>query len=136
MKNWHYFLVAITFLFVDQLIKNLATKNTLPELGGYLTNHCNPNIAWGIPLNGLFFWIIWIFIFFLISYNLKKYFNPFLLLVLFGAISNIIDRIWTGCVIDYINLPYFPVFNIADAMITIGITLFIFQDFLKQKENT
>ncbi|MFA7319293.1 MAG: signal peptidase II [Parcubacteria group bacterium] len=37
-----------------------------------------------------------------------------------GAVSNILDRLRFGCVIDFIDLPFWPVFNLADIYITIG----------------
>lgn len=43
-----------------------------------------------------------------------------LILIMSGAFSNIIDRLCFGCVIDFINLKFWPVFNIADVYITIG----------------
>ncbi|MDQ1283804.1 MAG: signal peptidase [Patescibacteria group bacterium] len=43
-----------------------------------------------------------------------------ILLIASGAISNIIDRVLYGCVIDFIDLHFWPVFNLADAFITIG----------------
>jgi signal peptidase II len=44
-----------------------------------------------------------------------------LVLVLGGAIGNLIDRIRVGYVIDFIDLRWWPVFNIADSAITIGV---------------
>ncbi len=137
MRNWPYLLLATSLLIIDQILKILSIKNTFPEMGGFLVSFCNPNLAWNIPVNEIFFWIAWIIIVFLIIYNLKKSFNIFLLIVLFGAISNIIDRILGGCVIDYINIPYFPAFNLADVMITGGIILFLIQNvFWKNKNNS
>jgi lipoprotein signal peptidase len=137
IKSWHYLLLATFLLIIDQGLKTLSINKILPEMGGFLVDFCNPNLAWSIPINGVFFWIAWIIIVILIIYNLKKSFNAFLLIVLFGAISNIIDRIFRGCVIDYINTPYFPAFNLADVMITGGIILFLIQDiFWKNKNNS
>lgn len=48
-----------------------------------------------------------------------------------GALGNVIDRLvrgdgWlTGSVIDFIDLQWFPVFNIADSAVTIGATMLI-----------
>jgi len=47
------------------------------------------------------------------------------LLVLSGAIGNVIDRIVNGYVIDWIQLADFPIFNLADSFITIGVILFL-----------
>lgn len=56
-------------------------------------------------------------------------------LVLGGTLSNLIDRVFRGAVIDYIAIRGFPTFNIADAALTAGaaliITLFIIQKFRK-----
>ena len=38
-----------------------------------------------------------------------------------GAIGNLIDRIALGSVIDFIKLPLWPAFNLADAAITFGV---------------
>jgi hypothetical protein len=38
-----------------------------------------------------------------------------------GALGNIIDRIGQGSVIDFIKLPHWPAFNVADMSITFGV---------------
>jgi len=43
-----------------------------------------------------------------------------LVLILGGGLSNLIDRISLGYVIDFIDFRIWPVFNIADSAITIG----------------
>lgn len=52
-----------------------------------------------------------------------------LALILGGAIGNLIDRLWLGFVIDFIDVYYdvyhWPVFNIADSTISIGVALLI-----------
>lgn len=45
--------------------------------------------------------------------------------ILNGAISNGLDRFFLGCVIDFIDLTIWPVFNLADVFITIGGILII-----------
>lgn len=42
-------------------------------------------------------------------------------LIIAGAVGNLIDRILYGFVIDFIDIIFWPAFNIADAAITIGI---------------
>jgi signal peptidase II len=44
-------------------------------------------------------------------------------LVVGGALGNLLDRVRTGGVVDFIDLQVWPVFNIADAAITIGVGL-------------
>ncbi|MBV9606470.1 MAG: signal peptidase II [Solirubrobacterales bacterium] len=38
-----------------------------------------------------------------------------------GAIGNLIDRIASGAVTDFIKLPHWPAFNVADMSITFGV---------------
>lgn len=40
-----------------------------------------------------------------------------------GAIGNLIDRVRVGSVTDFIDLPHWPAFNLADAAITCGVAL-------------
>ena len=40
-----------------------------------------------------------------------------------GAVGNLIDRIALGSVIDFIKLPHWPAFNIADTCITVGVII-------------
>lgn len=60
-------------------------------------------------------------------------------LILGGAIGNIIDRVFYGYVIDFLDVYYqqyhWPVFNIADSAICIGAALMLYESFLN-KEDT
>ncbi|MBW2979478.1 signal peptidase II [Candidatus Woesearchaeota archaeon] len=47
-------------------------------------------------------------------------------ILLSGIISNLIDRLAFGYVIDYIDLRIWPAFNIADVAITFGVILLLF----------
>ena len=46
-------------------------------------------------------------------------------LILGGAIGNILDRVRLGYVVDFFDLRWFPVFNVADSCITIGVCLLL-----------
>lgn len=62
-----------------------------------------------------------------------------LALMLSGAIGNVIDRIFKGYVVDFIETTFikFPVFNIADIAITIGASLIIiYVLFFEKSKNT
>lgn len=43
-----------------------------------------------------------------------------------GAVGNLIDRVARGAVIDFIKLPHWPVFNVADMSITFGVIILVF----------
>ncbi|MDB2671087.1 signal peptidase II [Candidatus Pseudothioglobus singularis] len=59
----------------------------------------------------------------------QKLLGQFLLLS--GAVGNLIDRAQYGFVIDFIDVHfnnfYWPVFNIADSLIFVGVALLIFE---------
>jgi signal peptidase II len=50
-------------------------------------------------------------------------------LLLGGISGNLIDRIWLGCVVDFLDFywgnAHFPAFNVADSSICIGVGLFL-----------
>ncbi len=46
-------------------------------------------------------------------------------LLLGGAIGNVIDRVARGAVTDYVKLPRWPAFNLADAAITLGVVVLL-----------
>lgn len=54
-----------------------------------------------------------------------------LALILGGAVGNVIDRIWLGYVVDFIQVYYqqwyWPAFNIADSAISIGVVMIIIE---------
>lgn len=59
-------------------------------------------------------------------------------LILAGGVSNIIDRIFRGFVIDYVSLKFFGVCNIADFCIVVGVILLAiveFKDFTTDRES-
>jgi signal peptidase II len=87
---------------------------------GFLNRHTN-NLV--LP-------VFIIVIIFILTASFLKYRNGvklrfFLSLVLAGGISNLIDRLIHGGVVDFISIFFFPVFNPADVYITLGMILFI-----------
>jgi signal peptidase II len=58
--------------------------------------------------------------------------------ILAGIIGNLIDRIFYGSVIDFINFKFWPVFNVADSLIFLGVVYWIivlFREENKTKNN-
>lgn len=53
-------------------------------------------------------------------------------LMLGGTLSNLFDRLFRSAVTDYISTPLIPMFNIADAALTIGAALII-TAYIKEK---
>ncbi|PWU68935.1 MULTISPECIES: signal peptidase II [Gracilibacillus] len=141
---WVY-LVAFVVILLDQLTKLLVVKNmelgeriTVIENFFYLTSHRNTGAAWGI-LSGqmTFFYIITVIVIGFVIYYIQKHAKESkllglaLALILGGAIGNFIDRLFRKEVVDffdfYIGSYNYPIFNIADSSLVIGvISIFIF----------
>ena len=47
------------------------------------------------------------------------------LLILAGALGNYTDRLVRGYVVDFIRLPHWPVFNVADVLVVVGTALLL-----------
>jgi signal peptidase II len=71
---------------------------------------------------------VWI-VFLLRKYSQQRLFALALALVLAGAVGNVIDRIFVGAVIDFIDFHalgyHWPAFNVADSSITCGAALLV-----------
>jgi len=125
MRKYKKIIYTVCFLFLISL--DQISKYIIRTKGGFYI--CNENLAFGIKILPYFFYILWVVIIFFILLSLyKKYFihsTLYILLILSGGISNIIDRLSFGCVIDFIDLKFWPVFNFADIYITLGAILIL-----------
>lgn len=142
IKNTAWLSAGVIFFIIDRLLKLLAISPTINHtqklIGNIFTFNFIPNynIAFSLPLNGL--WlniaisliIIVLFYYFLTAKDLEK---TALFLIISGALSNIIDRWYYGYVIDYLDLKWFTIFNIADALICFGTIILIIVLFKKPR---
>lgn len=139
-------ILTIIIILIDQISKILVT-NYLPLNKSikiinnffYLTYTKNDGAAWSI-LSGethLLIIITILSIYLIIKYT-KEYNNLFLCLLYGGIIGNLIDRLIHGYVIDFLDFKIFnydyPIFNISDICIFIGITLLIIK-IVKEENN-
>lgn len=129
-------ILVIIILSLDQLTKFLATKNlilnqSIPIIKGvfHISLIHNRGAAFGILKNQTpLFVVTSIFAIILIYRSLKtdtkhKLYSVSLGLILAGAIGNLIDRLFCGYVIDFLDFLIWPVFNVADSAITVGAIL-------------
>jgi len=146
-----YYALAILVIILDQASKWAVAKfmeigETIPLWEGvfHLTSHRNAGAAFGILQNQRWFFIVITFavIAGLIFYLRRTRANQPLLstglaFILGGAIGNFIDRLFFGKVVDFFHfvLIDFPIFNIADSAITIGVSLIILDALLDTKRN-
>lgn len=131
--------LALAFLFfADQLTKIIV--ESIPDLSRFTNPVCNSGIAWSVPVKPAFFYPAWIIILFFLAKLLAKEKNQWniiaLIMLLAGGSSNMLDRIHYGCVMDFIDLKFFPVFNLADIYITMGAILLILNYFKIEMVNS
>jgi len=97
-----------------------------------LVNVRNSGVAFGQLQNGgaIVAVVITIAVLALLIYFARNGSQPWMWLptglLLGGALGNIVDRISEGAVIDFIKLPSFPAFNVADSAITVGVIVLLF----------
>jgi len=127
------------FFSLDRYLKFLSLsqpESSVPLLGEWLKFSFTKNyyIAFSLPFSGPLLTLLLILviiclifaIFYLKKANNYSWFSLFpLTLIIFGAISNLTDRLIFNYVIDYFDCRYFTVFNLADVMITSGALLFL-----------
>jgi|TARA_B110000438_G_scaffold22738_1_gene20651 signal peptidase II len=146
------FFLPFFIILLDQLSKILVhTKMNLydsfvviPSLLDF-TYIRNEGIAFGINFPGgkILFIILPILItFYLISLLKNKEFEDnmsqvALLLIIGGAIGNILDRIFRGYVVDFIdfhiNGAHWYIFNVADSSVTIGLLFLLYSSIIIKK---
>lgn len=130
---------SVEFLIKTYLRNNFAFQS-IPLIKNvfHITVIFNQGAAFGI-LKGKTQFLIYIGIIFILflfgclrkekNQNLSLFISYGL--ILGGALSNLIDRIFLGHVVDYIDLRIWPVFNIADSCINIGVFLILINSFKK-----
>ena len=148
MNKFIIFLILIFFDFISKkVVYELIDLNTFISLTFFLdlTHIHNFGVSFGLFAGLISPWIlvvigllVVIFIYYLMISSSDKIEKMGLLIIISGAISNIIDRILNGYVIDFIYLNYrdlyWPAFNFADIYITLGIMMILSSFFRKIKK--
>ena len=139
----YLFSIILLIILPDQVVKALVIRSNF-------TFSCNHGFAFGIGQgieSGLISAFVLTIVFYFLIYELRsttsntnKIFA--MSLILGGGLSNLVDRLVRGCVIDFIRwstlnelpmpnwlqstLASWPAFNLADAAITVGVGVIIF----------
>ncbi|MDY7005830.1 MAG: signal peptidase II [Cyanobacteriota bacterium] len=145
-KNILFWIAAIISILLDHLTKFWVVQNF--QLGESLalwpgvfhfTYVTNTGAAFSLFSNGGVYWLRWLSL--IVSLGLMAWalFGPRFEkweqlgygLILGGALGNGIDRFFLGYVVDFIHfrLIDFPVFNVADVSINIGIVCLLIATF-------
>jgi len=140
MKNSKRLLIIGIALFVlDQLSKyivriKMQPSQSVPIINGifHITFVQNTGALFGMfkGFNFVFIWLTIIALGFIMLYwdKFPKKFvvRLFLVLIVVGLIGNLIDRIFFGYVIDFLDFRIWPVFNLADSLVSAGVVGLIF----------
>ena len=140
MKRQNKILIILFIVLVlfDQLTKILFTRQVI-DLGILVLRPVtNTGISFGLfqGNNTLFTIISAIFIVLLILFR-KEFKDNYvaLTMILAGATGNLIDRIIHGHVLDFIDFKIFPVFNVADSVITLGVATILIKEIKTTYDN-
>ncbi len=128
---------SIAIIMLDQISKLIMIDkniNILPQVLSFSYTQ-NTGVAFGLISNNIIFVIIFNIVILGIIIKFLKENNESidytvlvsLILILSGGIGNLIDRILKGYVVDFIKFDFinFPIFNVADISITLGIFILI-----------
>lgn len=150
---YKYYGIAIVAVILDQWTKWLVVKNM--ELSERISvwdpwfgilSHRNRGAAWGMLEGQMWlFTIVTVAVIIAIIYfnhteaKGKPLYHISLMLLLGGAVGNFIDRLFRGEVVDFVDvyIPvvnyHFPIFNIADAALTIAVVMLFITIILEEK---
>ena len=147
------FITIIVLALVDQYTKFLIVQNipvgkevSVIGDGVVLTQLHNTGAAWSsfsgkisfLLIITLLVSVLLIYVYIIIRNEEKfKIARVFIVIILGGAIGNLIDRIRLGYVVDFIyfKIIHFPVFNFADICVTVSMFILVFLFFFKYKSE-
>lgn len=151
-KTYWLYIVAVIIVALDQYTKWLVISNI--PYGGFwspwdwltpyarIVHWSNTGVAFGMlqGMNPVFIILAFVVAGMIVFYYPKLLKEDLLLklalmLELGGAIGNLVDRIRFGHVIDFISVGNFPVFNVADSCITIGVIILLIGVWVQEKRD-
>lgn len=147
------FLIAAAIIVLDQITKALVRQNLamgeswapIPAIGDFLRflYWQNRGAAFGTLQNaGPILTIVRIAIaLFIIVFYQKAEIKDTLMkvalsLMLGGAIGNLVDQFTLGFVTDFVAMGRFPIYNVADSAVTIGVGLMLLDMIIKEKNGS
>ncbi len=133
-------LIAIFITVFDQLVKWIVVSHmelgeTIPLIRNvfHLTYIQNPGAAFGLLPHQDGFFLAIVAVLFAAFFVMRKripgkpfYFPAAVGMLLGGALGNGIDRVRLGAVVDFFDFRIWPIFNVADIFICLGVGLIAF----------
>ncbi|MBR4407969.1 MAG: signal peptidase II [Clostridia bacterium] len=145
----NYGIIAFLFVFgtaVDLVLKEVFTDKYQTLIDGVISIFYTENTGAGFSLfsDATTFLIVLTSILFIVLVSIAIFCKPTtktysfgMGFVLAGALGNLIDRFAFGFVRDFIHLDFmeFPVFNVADVLLTIGVGLLVISVFFRAEKG-
>jgi len=149
VKTELMFSFATIFLAIDQLTKFIIVKTmilgqSVPVINDilHITYVHNYGAAFGLFQKKWYLFIAVASISVIVIVYYSKFLAPnnfwvqtALALLLAGALGNLIDRLKYKYVVDFIDVRFWPVFNIADIVINVGVGMLIVEMFWESHEE-
>lgn len=154
VRKYYFFVISLFVIILDYITKKMIVNNLdlgeqISVIGNFflITSHRNRGAAFGILQDQRIFFII---ITIAILAGIVWYFNSVrksarailligLTLVFGGAIGNFVDRARFGEVVDFVQLNFgtytFPIFNVADSAIVVGVILIILDTLIEIRKE-
>ena len=138
-------IIALDQFVKAKIISSMVPGESIPLLPNifHITYVLNPGAAFGIlPNQRIFFLVAGGVLLVLAAYfypkiNKKDTLSKFGAIILVsGATANLIDRVQSGLVIDFLDFRGFPVFNIADVAIVLGMFVMVYVILFKMESQT
>lgn len=143
-----FWMILLPVLIIDQISKwlivsGLPVGDSQPLLGQFLflTYVQNRGAAFGILQGHSWFFLLSAllvvigFTYYNMRYPAAKSVQLWMGLIAGGAVGNFIDRWRYGYVVDFLDLRWWPVFNIADAAIVVGGILLVLHTLVQVREG-
>jgi signal peptidase II len=152
-QNLIFLSISILVLISDQITKALIRANmelgqSIPHDGRFrLSFSTNSGAIFGMSMDSTFLLIlacvvavVIVWVYFRYLSGRSKLLRIGLGLVLGGAVGNLIDRVRFGAVTDFIDVRlwgsyHWPSFNIADASLTVGVSILIFSLWITSQDK-
>ena len=152
MKQFNWIVLIVIFILGDQWTKNLVVNNLelyervnttsffditlLYNTGAAFSLFAFDTGSQRIPLILVSIFVSVYLLGFLIKHASSNHcaLNLSISMIAGGALGNLVDRITQGYVVDFLLFYYenwyFPAFNVADSLITIGMMIFLIDNFM------
>lgn len=137
---YRLFGLFLLLVLLDQGVKYAVPHSSLAQI-------CNPGVAWGSvtlpPWANVALTAVALLLGALLAWPALHAAPTRLVaalgwvLILTGGVSNLLDKAFRGCVVDFLPLPLvpnFPWYNVADVYLGVGVALLIFGEIVYNRE--